>query len=205
MSQQQNQAWRRASLSDITSRELHSPDMVTVVIQHEVAPASVSRYEEWINRIIPVAARFPGHRGVSVIRPSGDARCYTVTLRFDSVQHAEDWLASDARGELVQELAPLLERPESIDTVTGIEFWFVPPAGAPQKRAPPHKQFLVTLSAIYPLTLLVPLGVHRLVDPWLPWRSALLVQLLIAALIVWLMTYVIMPRYTRLVARWLYA
>ena len=107
-----NHAWRRASVSEIRSRELPSPDMVTVVIQHEVAPESVSRYEEWASRIVPVAARFPGHRGASVIRPSGDARCYTVTLRFDTLQHAEDWLASDARAHLVQELAPLLQRPE---------------------------------------------------------------------------------------------
>ena len=46
---------------------------------------------------------------------------------------------------------------------------------------------------------------HRLIDGWLPWRNMLLEHLLVVAVIVWLMTYVVMPRYTRLVARWLYA
>ena len=196
--------WRTARLPEISARELPRPDMVTVVIRHEVAPASVPQYEQWLTRIIPVAARFPGHRGVTVIRPSGDARSYTVTLRFETLRQAEDWLRSDARRELVQELAPLVERAETVDTVTGIEFWFVPPAGAAPKRAAPYKQFLLTLSVIYPLTLVVPWAVHPLGEVLPALRGVLLDRLLVAAVIVFLMTYVVMPRYTRLVARWLY-
>jgi hypothetical protein len=38
---------------------------------------------------------------------------------------------------------------------TGLEFWFRPP-GSDQKRAKPYKQFLITLSVIFPLTMLIP-------------------------------------------------
>jgi antibiotic biosynthesis monooxygenase (ABM) superfamily enzyme len=196
--------WRTADLSDIAARELPAPDMVTVVIQHDVVPASVAAYEQWLARIIPVAARFPGHRGVSVMRPPAGSSRYTVTLRFDTLEHAEDWLRSTARRELVHEIETLLDRAEKVDTVTGIEFWFAPPPTAPQLRPPPYKQFLLTLSVIYPLTMLVPWALRPLHGLLPVLRYAWIDRLLIATVIVGLMTYVVMPRYTRLVARWLY-
>ena len=76
-----------------------------------------------------------------------------------------------------------------------------PPASRPAK---PYKQFLITLSAIFPLTVAVP----WLLQPLFQWAPLLglpvIRQLLIAALIVGTMVYIVMPRYTRLVARWLF-
>lgn len=194
---------RSASLSDISAREPSSPEMVTLVIQHEPRPDARPRYESWLARIIPVAARFPGHRGVNVIRPAPGAGTYTVTLRFDGLKHAEDWARSEARRQLVAEVEPLLQRSERLDTVTGLEFWFAPDA-APQKLARPYKQYLVTLSAIVPLTLLVPWAMRPVLDA-LPWRTHWLVEhIVLDAIVVGLVTYVVMPRYVRRVAGWLY-
>lgn len=193
---------RTASLSDIAARDLTRPDMVTSVIQHEVKPGSGAQYEQWLKRIIPVAARFPGHQGVNVIRPPMGANGYTVTIRFDNLEHAEDWFRSDARQQLVAEVEPLLDRAEKVDTVTGLEFWFMP-QGA-QKHAPPYKQALLTLSVIYPLTLIVPWLLRPLLDTVPALQHPLIDHLIVAAIIVGLMTYVVMPRYTRLMAKWLY-
>jgi antibiotic biosynthesis monooxygenase (ABM) superfamily enzyme len=193
---------RTAPLSDITARELVQPDMVTSVIQHEVKPGSGPQYEQWLKRIIPVAARFPGHQGVNVIRPPAGANGYTVTIRFDTLEHAEDWFRSEARQQLVAEVEPLLDRAEKIDTVTGLEFWFAPQSG--QKHAPPYKHFLLTLSVIYPLTLIVPWALRPLLDAVPVLQHQLIDHIIVAAIIVGLMTYVVMPRYTRLMAKWLY-
>lgn len=180
-----------------------TPNMVTVVIEHHVRSAAQPQYEQWLKRIIPVAGSFPGHRGVNVIKPPGGSGAYTITLRFDTLAYAQDWLGSDARRTLVEEATPLLEQAEKIDTVTGLEFWFTPPAG--QKRAKPYKQFLLTLSVIYPLTIVIPwlLGPLFNVVPALQYQAVS--RLLVAMVIVGLMTYVVMPRYTRLVQKWLYA
>ena len=117
-------------------------------------------------------------------------------------EHAEDWFRSDVRRQLVDEVEPLLERAEKVDTVTGLEFWFMPPAG--QKPPKPYKQFLLALSVIYPLTLIVPWALRPLLErvPVLQYR--LIDHLIVAAIIVGLMTYIVMPRYTRLMAKWLY-
>jgi uncharacterized protein len=194
---------RSASLSDIAARELPQPDMVTLVIQHQPRPDAHEAYEQWLKRIIPVAARFPGHRGVNVIRPPEGGHGYTVTIRFDALAQAEDWLRSDARRQLVAEVEPLLSRAETLDTVTGLEFWFAPAAG-PSRRARPWKQFLITLSVIYPLTLLLPWALQPLFDATALHQLHLLQHLVVTAIVVGLITYVVMPRYVRWVANWLY-
>ena len=193
---------RRAALSELEALAPAHPDMVTAVIRHEVKPGAQAAYERWLQRIVPLAARVPGHRGVNVIRPAAGGRAYTVTIRFDSVRHAQDWLQSQARRELVEEALPLLRQAESVETVSGLEFWCTPP-GAGRPLVKPWKQFLVSLAAIYPLTLLVPALLRPLFRPWPALAAPLLSQLLVAAVIVALMTWVLMPRVTRVLGQWL--
>ena len=193
---------RTATLDEIAGRELPRSDTVTAVIRQTVKPGAVAAYEQWLKKVIPIAARFPGHRGVNVIHPAAGGRQYTITIRFDSLAHAQDWFDSGARRELVEEGAPFLDADETVETRSGLEFWFRPSAGQPPAKR--YKQFLLTLSVIYPLTMLVPAVLHRLLGP-VPLLSAYGVEHLIAsAAIVGLMVYLVMPRYTRLMARWLY-
>jgi uncharacterized protein len=98
---------------------------------------------------------------------------------------------------------PLLEHGDQVDIKTGLEFWFTPPTPA-QRHPPPYKQFLLTLSAIFPLTLLVPWMLRPLFQTVPVLGLPVVSNFVISAAIVGLMTYVIMSRYTRLVAGWLY-
>jgi antibiotic biosynthesis monooxygenase (ABM) superfamily enzyme len=85
----------------------------------------------------------------------------------------------------------------------GLEFWFTPPASA-HGPAKAYKQFLLTLSAIYPLSMIVPWALQPVFRALPIPGQSVSGKLLIAAAIVGLMTYVIMPRYTRLAAKWLF-
>lgn len=173
-----------------------------MVIRHHVRPGAQTQYLEWLKRIIPVAARFPGHRGVNVLPPGGEGALYTITIRFDTLVQAQDWLGSTIRQALMGQAMGMLEHSEEVHTVTGLEFWFTPQAGA--KHARPFKQFLVTLSVIYPLTLVLPWLLAPLIERVPLLHHQAVSGLVIAAAIVGLMTYVVMPRYTRLVRRWLF-
>jgi antibiotic biosynthesis monooxygenase (ABM) superfamily enzyme len=176
---------------------------VTSVIHHNVRLGMEGRYETWLKEITPIAQRFQGHRGVNVIRPPKGSRAYTIVLHFATLGSLERWLSSETRKQLIDRVEPLLERGDQVEIKTGLEFWFTPP-DSEQKRAKPYKQFLLTLSVIFPLTIIVPWVLRPLfhVVPVLgvPGIS----NLIVAAVIVGLMTYVVMPRYTRLVAAWLY-
>ena len=175
---------------------------VTTVIHHRPRVDAVGRYEDWLKEITLVAQQFAGHHGVNVIRPHGAGDVYTIILHFDTVEHLRTWPDSDDRRQLVRKIRPFLRSEENIDIKTGLEFWFTPPPGG--KPAKPYKQFLVTFSAILPLTILVPWLLQPLFARYPTLAQPLVSHFIIAAVIVGAMTYVVMPHYTRLVARWLF-
>lgn len=175
---------------------------VTTIIVQRPHGQQIQAYENWLREMVPLAQTAPGHRGVNVIKPHGANNDYTIVLHFDSETNLRDWLESDTRKRMVDKVRPLLNEDEQIDIKTGLEFWFTPKQTT--KVAPPYKQFLVTLSAIYPLSMLVAWLLSPLVSTF-PFLSIPFVRaFLTSVIIVGMMTYVIMPRYVRLVAKWLY-
>ena len=193
---------RMATLADIADRAPANTEMITAVIQQSVRADTAAAYEAWLKKVVPIAARFPGHRGVNVIRPNPGGLKYTIAIHFDSIEHAQDWFMSAARRQLIAEVAPLLDAEETVETRSGLEFWFHPNAGQPPAKR--YKQFLVTLSVIYPLTMLVPAGFHWLFGSLPGLSNYWVAHLFAAATVVALMVYLIMPRYTRSLAKWLY-
>ncbi len=184
------------------SDEIKLDTPVTTVIRQRPLPEAISRYEDWLKEIIPVAQKFAGHQSVSVIRPQAKSDAYTIVLHFDTITKLRGWLDSDIRAQLVENIRPFLVVEENIDIQTGFEFWFTPQPGG--KTAKPYKQFLITLSAIFPLTIIVPWLLGPLFA-WLPLLGLPVIrQFAIAAAVVALMIYVVMPHYTRFVSRWLY-
>ena len=177
--------------------------VVVSVLRHTVMPEKDQEYGSWLGEIAPIADNVEGHRGVNIIQPRTGSRTYTIVHYFDTLEHLERWAASEVWERLLLKAQPLLQEEEQVEIKTGLEFWFRPPDSR-QKHAKPYKQFLVTLSAIFPLTILVP----WLLGPL--FRAAPIVgvpgvaHFLVAAVVVALMTYVIMPHYTRLMAAWLY-
>lgn len=178
-------------------------DSVTLLIQHQVRADAVPSYEAWLKDIAKAGQEFPGHMGVSIIRPHAASAPYAVLLRFDSHEHLTNWIESPTRHSFVERAQPWLLSEQASEIETGLEYWFTPPSVAPL-RARPFKQFLVTLSAIYPLTQILPWLLYPVLalEPLRRWPS--LQGLVVATAIVYLMVYVIMPRYTRLVSRWLF-
>ena len=177
--------------------------MVVSVIRHTVAPGKDQEYQAWLDEVVPLAGSAEGHRGVRVIQPHTGSRTYAVVLHFDALEHLERWLASEGWKRLILKVQHLLEDGDQVVIKTGLEFWFRPP-DSEQKHAKPYKQFLITLSVIFPLTMLVPWLLSPLFRAAPILVTPGIVHFLVAASVVALMTYVIMPRYTRLMAAWLY-
>ncbi|MBM0745177.1 antibiotic biosynthesis monooxygenase (plasmid) [Phormidium sp. CLA17] len=174
---------------------------VTAIISHVVRPGREQGYEEWFHGIGGDARKFKGHLGVSTIRPQDHSHPeYVVILKFDRYDNLKTWLESDVRHAWIERLQPLIEQPESIQTLTGLETWFSLP-NQPLKSPPPrYKMAIVTWLGVF-VTLTV---VSRLLAPILSNLPILLNQLVTTGLVVALLTYLIMPRLTRLFKRWLY-
>lgn len=177
--------------------------LATVVITHKLSEGKHAAYERWLQEVEPLCRAMLGHRDWQLVRPvPGLTDTYTVVIRFDTRDHLRQWMESPERHRLVKQLQPLFSDEDSSVISSGLDFWF--PRGA-QAQAPVRwKQYLVTWSAIYPLAMSVPL----LVEPALTGiglhPSHPLTMLVVTAVVVFLMVYVVMPRYTRLIRKWLF-
>jgi hypothetical protein len=189
----------------MTNASAHSIDGASVVITHRVHGDKHDEYERWLEEITPLCKASAGYLDWHIVRPvPGVTQTYTVIIRFDTTAHLEGWMRSGARARLIEKVRPLFVGADDFYISSGLDFWFTP-AGARAKLPVRWKQYLLTWSAIYPLALAVPLAVApalRLagVPPSVP-----ITTLAVTAVVVFLMVYVVMPRYTRLVQRWLFS
>jgi uncharacterized protein len=176
----------------------------TAVITHRLRQESHPDYERWLEEIAPLCKASPGHLDWHIVRPIPDlTETYTVVIRFDTRDHLQRWMESPDRARLIDKVRPLLVGGDDYFISSGLDFWFMP--NEVKSKAPVRwKQYLVTWSAIYPLVLCVPL----LVVPALKALGAPLITpittLAVTGVVVFFMVYVIMPRYTKLIHKWLF-
>jgi hypothetical protein len=176
----------------------------TAVITHRVRDDKHADYEKWLNEIAPLCKASPGHLDWHIVRPiPGLTQTYTVIIRFDTEGHLQEWMKSSNRSRLIEKAQPLLVTGDDYTISSGLDFWFTS-VGDKAKVPVRWKQYLVTWSAIFPLALGVPLVVAPvLLHLGVP-NNHFLTTLVVTGAVVFLMVYVVMPRYTRLIQRWLY-
>jgi antibiotic biosynthesis monooxygenase (ABM) superfamily enzyme len=175
---------------------------VTVSISRRVSPGREAEYETWLHGIIEAASDFPGHMGVNILRPSGatDGR-YVLIYRFDSWAHCEAWEKSDTRQHWVWQLKDIVEGEAETRRVTGLEAWFDLPEVPVQKHAPQWKMAITLIVVVFAIVFPLQLLILPMTTEWPHYARTLL----IAVIQVLLMTYLVMPRVTKLLRGWLFA
>ena len=173
---------------------------VTISISRHVVPGREKDYEAWVQGITGQAVKFPGHMGVNVIRPKFPSSEYVTIFRFDSYRHCKDWEESEIRSEWLQRLEGIVEGEEAVQKGTGLEFWFSLPE-RPVSHPSPHKMALILLVVVYSIVLLLNSLLSPINQGW-PFPVKAFAGVLLQVI---LMTYVVMPRVTRLLKSWLYS
>jgi hypothetical protein len=176
-------------------------DGAALVITHTIKAGEEGRYEDWLAEILGEVSRTPGYLGREILRPVKGSGKYTSIVRFVSAAHLRAWIDSDARKSFIDRVSDMLEKGDQQKIMTGIDFWFTPESLEPPK---PWKQFLLTLTAVYPLSLLIPLMLNPLLKIAPALDHQLVRALLMAAILTALLTFVVMPPYTHLMKRWLF-
>jgi antibiotic biosynthesis monooxygenase (ABM) superfamily enzyme len=189
------------AMQQVTNQHIEG---ATVVITHRVSDQQQAAYEAWLAEIGPVCKASQGLLDWHIIRPiAGLTHTYTVIIRYDTQQNLKLWIESQARQQLIHKIEKLLADKESVQINSGLEFLFNP-AGAKPGMPVRWKQFLITWSAIFPLVVCIPLlllPLLRSLDvPSTAWSDTLF----ITGVVVFLMVYVVMPRYTKWVHGWLF-
>jgi len=184
--------------------ERETDEGATVVITHRVRNEKHADYEKWVEEIAPLCKAFPGHLDWHIVRPiPGLSETYTIIIRFDTNTHLKDWMDSQTRARLIEKVRPLFVTGDDFFVSSGLDFWFAP-AGAKAKVPVRWKQYLATWSVIYPLVLGVPLVVTPVLQYLGIPDNRLITTFVVTGTVVCLMVYVIMPRYTKLIQRWLF-
>jgi hypothetical protein len=174
---------------------------VTVVISQLVKPGYEKAYEAWLKDITSVARTYLGHLGTNVIRPQlGVRNEYVIICRFDGYENLKAWMTSRDREYWLTQAQSLVESDPYVQEICGLEAWFSIP-GQPLKTPPRYKIALLTWATVFVLinilsTFLVPL---------LRGLPPLIISLIVTIMMVVLLTYVVMPRVSRLFRWWLYA
>ncbi len=177
------------------------PEAVTVVVSRRVKPGCEAAYEAWLERLIHSASSLRGYLGAKVQRPqAAEPQVYTSVFRFDSVENLRAFETSDLRRRALAEVSDLVEADAVWSRLSGLELWFSPPAGTVVPQPSRLRMALVMIAVVYVLVLSIGKLV-ALILATAPGPVRLLVTIVVE---VFLMTYVIMPRLTRWLARWIY-
>ncbi len=171
---------------------------VTVTVARRVAAGHEAEFEDWANGIFRAASRHRGFLGGGILRPPIPGQDWHLVYRFASNADLHRWEASRERAEWLRRAEDLMDE-RGVHRTTGLETWFeLPGRTAP---APPRwKMALVTLFAIVPLVLTMNVFVLPHLQSW----PVGLRTLVMAGTLTSLMTWVIMPRLTRLFRGFLY-
>jgi uncharacterized protein len=186
----------------INSQDLHKP--ITVLVSRYPCKDKEREFKKALSDTIDVALKFPGHLGVTILKPqANESNAYRIIVKFDCVDNYQQWRRSPEAVYWFNVLTSLEEQPPNLEVMTGLEAWFAVSSSVTLRPIVPplrYKMALITWLAIFPLIVVINLLFGNILGQ-LP---MLLRSLIISATLVLLMTYVVMPRMTRLFTSWLY-
>jgi antibiotic biosynthesis monooxygenase (ABM) superfamily enzyme len=176
----------------------------SVVITHHILDGKQQQYEKWLDEIVPITKHSNGFIDLQIVRPIPHLTfVYTVIIRFDTIENLKTWMESEDRKMLIQKANPFFKKNDNYQIKSGLDFLFN--SEKEGTKVPVRwKQFLVTWSAIYPLSLLIPLIVLPILRFLQIPANHYFDALINSGFIVFLMVFVVMPNYTKIIKKWLY-
>ena len=192
---------RTTEIRIVTTNTLRN-EPVTTMFTDRVKPDKTDEYEAWSTGIHGDAKQFPGFLGVDVIRPKESSHPEYITLvKFNNCENLKRWKESSNLAKWLEPLPNLLISDTQAQERVGLELWFDRPNIPLRPKEPPFwKQLVIGVVCVYPLILVLMWALGPVMEG-LPWRIALLINVVILSA---LLTYPVMPWVTRLLRPWLY-
>jgi antibiotic biosynthesis monooxygenase (ABM) superfamily enzyme len=178
----------------------HEP--VTVAVTRIVKAGCEEEFERALHDFVQASLHLPGQLGVHILRPApgSGSREYGILRRFDSAEARDAFYRLPLFEEWKGRVAELIEGEPRYEHLSGLETWFTLPGQRAIVPPPRWKMALVTLVAVYPLSMVLGITVGNWIRSW----PMLLSSLIFNAMIVTGLTWFLMPLLTRLFKPWLY-
>jgi antibiotic biosynthesis monooxygenase (ABM) superfamily enzyme len=185
---------------EVNSAEQDDPP-VTVVVTRRVKKGCDRAFEALLRDVLARIDKYDGYLGHNVIRTELDeASQFQLIFKFDHESNLKRWEDSDERRAWLDEISGLLVEPSAYRVLCGLETWFTLEADKPMMPPPRNRMAAVTWLAVFPLAT----GVQYLLAPLLSDAPVVIRALILTVILVPAMTYVVMPRMTRLFRRFLF-
>lgn len=167
---------------------------ITRIARRRARPGCEAEYEVLLREMLARMRTQPGFLGGDMIPPETAGAPHQLVVRFASEADLQAWDQSAARLDLLDRMQAVAEGEPEFRKLSGLEAWFEP-AVVPSSMHPPRTRMaLVTWLGIFPTVSLF----LWLLTPILAPLPFLLRTALLTGLIVLTMTWVVMPRLTRL-------
>lgn len=174
---------------------------ITVVRIHYVKQGCESRFEDEFNNYIGTFSNLPGNLGISIFRPGKyQDGVYRIVYKFASKAELDKWHDSPVYLEWLEKEKKLTIAPPQTKEITGLETWFTLPGQNVLKPPTKFRQAVVTWFAVLPVSICISLAT----GPFLDKEPFLVQKIVFVTLLVSILTWIVMPLFTRIAARWLY-
>jgi uncharacterized protein len=138
-------------VSDASEGVLPAP--ISAVISTRIKAGHETAYRAWEQRIAAAQSKAAGFQGYRFEPPvPGVQDDWLAIVRFDTEANLQAWLASPARGKLLDEARAFTEEHSARIARTGFEQWFPTAEG---KTAAAWKQNMLVLLLLYPVVYLL--------------------------------------------------
>ena len=180
--------------------EQSQSDTVTVVVHRRIKEGREEEFQAAMQEFTRFALGFPGHRGMQLMRLVAGGRDYTVVAQFASKEVRRAFTSTPEYATWQRRLGELTEGDPRIDELSGLEGWFASDDTPGLPNPGKLKMAVATFIGVFPVSTIIGLFIIPYLQV-LPWP---LVDAIVSAIIVILLTWVVMPIVTRLLHRWLF-
>lgn len=168
---------------------------IHVAITRKVLPGKEEEFKEALRRFLGESFLHGGVQGAAMITslPSTDGQEIGILRTFADETERDTFYHSDLFREWEAYASTLTEEP-NYRQLTGLEAWFRSPVPPPR-----WKMAVATLCGVYPTSLFLTFTI----GPFMQNFPVMLRALIIAACMVGLLTWIVMPQVTRILKPWL--
>jgi len=168
---------------------------IHVAITRKVLPGKEAEFKEALRRFLGESFLHGGVQGAAMITslPGNDGHEIGILRTFADEAERDTFYNSDLFREWEAYASTLTEEP-NYRQLTGLEAWFRSPVPPPR-----WKMALATLCGVYPTSLFL----TYTIGPFLQHLPVMLRALLIAACMVGMLTWIVMPQVIKLLRPWL--
>jgi antibiotic biosynthesis monooxygenase (ABM) superfamily enzyme len=179
---------------------MSSQGELTVVVKRRIKPGREAEFEQTMRSFVQFALAFPGHRGISILRPSEGSRDYIVLDRFLDERARGNFKASVQYRDWMNRLGELTEGDPRIEELSGLEGWFTLPEDVGLAKPPKYKMALATFLGVFPVAMTLNLTLGPAIRSW----PFVVSNAVFNASVVILLTWLVMPLVTRALHPWLF-